>query len=152
MQESIIVFFKNNIDIMSLLIGIGSFALSIVAMCKSDSAKSVANEAKKDIINLIRDRKNTGVIQTLIMASESIRDVLKSSHHRKKEREDAQEKINKQLDVLSDNKKRLKNINIERKIDFLISIGNSSDLLKQEIGVFISDLKLIKDQNDLGEN
>jgi uncharacterized protein with WD repeat len=54
----------------------------------------------------------------------------------------------KQLNALSDEKKILRDVDIERKIDKLASLIDSPDELLKVINVFISDLKLMKDRND----
>ncbi len=139
-------------DIISILLGIISLFFSIVSFCKAKSAKNIAEDAIKQTTSLFQNRRKTDLIQQLIGASARIRDSLCSPGTRPKEKERTLQEISKEINILTDNKKRLNDKNIEFKIDFLFSLKDKPEELKNEIGSFISDLKLIKDQNDFNHS
>jgi len=148
MLEAISLFIEGHINAISIIIGIGSFILSFVAIFNSKSAKKIAKDAENNITSLFRDKKKTGLIQEFITRAKTIREILTALSREKRYNKQNKNELTNQLNALSDEKKVLEDCDIEQKIDKIVSLKDHPEELLKEINVFISDLKLIKDRND----
>ncbi|MBQ9226862.1 hypothetical protein [Fibrobacter sp.] len=132
MLETVVSFIKNNSDLISIAVG-------LYALFKSDSAKKIASNVKREILN----KNKSNLINEFLNECNLIQQTLIQYKERNMP-ESAKRDILKHISFLTNKKQNLKNDSIEQKISNLYKQKDNPEDLYKAICQLISDLNLIK--------
>lgn len=135
MLEETANFIKNNIDLISLAVGLYS-------LFKSDSAKKIAEKTKKELLS----KAKTNLIQDFINECTQIQNAI-IQYKGKKMSESTKRDLLKHVTSIRNKKKNLKSDSIEKKIDNLQDIIDKPEDLYNATCVLVSDLNLMQQNN-----